>query len=52
VDAFESIFADAPHYRIGAVMDQPFLRVEGAGGLVVNATLENLRAAWKAPLAW
>ena len=50
--AFEAVMTGSPLYRIGAVTAEPVLRVECPGGGRVDAPVAELKAAWKAPLAW
>jgi phosphoribosylformylglycinamidine synthase len=49
--AFETALGRAPYARIGRVIAEPFLRVLGAGGVVLAAEVDVLRNRWRAPLA-
>ncbi|MCS7200201.1 MAG: AIR synthase-related protein [Caldimicrobium sp.] len=49
---FESLFQGLPCYLIGETIEEPILRIRGfSGKIVVEATLEELKRAWKEPLA-
>jgi phosphoribosylformylglycinamidine synthase II len=51
---FEALFADLPATHLGSVVKHQRLSVrESTGGrLLIDASLSELRHAWKAPLAW
>lgn len=51
-EAFEGIMADTDIYRIGSVIDEPFLRLSGASGLRSEAPLALLKEAWQRTLRW
>ncbi|TWT76872.1 Phosphoribosylformylglycinamidine synthase subunit PurL [Posidoniimonas polymericola] len=38
--------------KVGVVTEDPKLTIESPGGAVVSAPLDQLKAAWKSPLAW
>ena len=48
--AFERVLARVPHSRIGRVLGEANLRVIGASGTVIDASLDILRRAWQSPL--
>ncbi|TGU72145.1 phosphoribosylformylglycinamidine synthase [Geomonas terrae] len=50
-EAFEKAMAGTAFAKIGAVTEEPALKVKGlSGGVVVNAANAELKAAWQAPL--
>jgi phosphoribosylformylglycinamidine synthase len=50
--AFEAVLTGSPIQRVGIVTAEPVLRIECPGGVHVEAPVAELKAAWKAPLAW
>lgn len=50
--AFEPLFRGLPCYCIGKVVETPQVRVRNGSRVRVNASLAQLEAAWKRPLAW
>jgi phosphoribosylformylglycinamidine synthase len=49
-DEFEKIFDNIPHAFIGKVSDGKVLSIKGKDGeILINQSVENLKAAWKAP---
>jgi len=46
------IFSGLPLSELGRVTAEPRLRVRGGRGVRIDLTLDDLRAAWRAPLAW
>ena len=53
VDAFEKAMSGVAFAEIGRTNDTDTLTVKGLnGGSVVSEKLEDLKAAWKEPLAW
>ena len=53
-ESFEALLAGLPHALIGQVVESKRLRVVTAAGAtaVIEASLDTLEAAWKAPLDW
>ncbi|MBC7352517.1 MAG: phosphoribosylformylglycinamidine synthase subunit PurL [Thermogutta sp.] len=50
--AFEGLFAGLPVARLGMVVEKPHLVVRWKGKTLIDAAIENLKRAWKQPLAW
>jgi len=51
--AVRELFAGCPLVELGAVCSEPRLTIRGmTGSTVVDLGLAEMRAAWKAPLAW
>ncbi len=49
----QSCFNDLPLVELGEVVEGPQFTIKGqAGNSVIDASLEELRSAWKTPLAW
>ena len=51
-EAFEAVMADTGCLRLGVVTEAKQLVVKGAGGVVVDASLADLKEAWQAPLRY
>jgi phosphoribosylformylglycinamidine synthase len=49
---FEGSFEGLPIVRIGQVVDQPRLVIQGLQTVVIDATLEELKSSWQQPLDW
>ncbi|MFK7776959.1 MAG: phosphoribosylformylglycinamidine synthase subunit PurL [Gimesia sp.] len=53
IKELESCFKDLPLVEIGSVVSSRELTVKGqASSTVINASLDELKSAWKSPLAW
>ncbi|ASV72789.1 Phosphoribosylformylglycinamidine synthase, PurS subunit [Thermogutta terrifontis] len=50
--AFEGLFAGLPIARLGTVQEKPHLVVKWRGQTLIDTAVENLKRAWKQPLAW
>jgi len=50
--AFEAVMTGSPLQRVGTVTADPVLRIECPGDVHIEAPIAELKAAWKAPLAW
>ena len=50
-DAFEQILGDLPHARIGSVVDNATLRIDGAES-TIEADIDSLKQTWQKPLDW
>ena len=51
-DAFESVFAGLPVYRVGEVRADDAFHMTGTGGLQLSVPIAELRTAWKSPMQW
>ena len=53
IGELQSYFNDLPLVEIGEVISRNQFTVKGqAGSTVIDASLDELKAAWKTPLAW
>jgi phosphoribosylformylglycinamidine synthase len=50
--AFESRLAQVPCRPLGRIIDEPRLVIASAGRTLIDAPIDELKRAWKAPLAW
>jgi phosphoribosylformylglycinamidine synthase len=50
-DAFRKALGRVPHALVGRVTDNALLRVAGAGGTLIEASVADLKVRWQAPLA-
>ncbi len=50
--AFEKALSGTAFACVGEVTEEPFLRLESQGKVVLNEPLEQLKKAWIQPLAW
>jgi phosphoribosylformylglycinamidine synthase len=48
--ALEKTLRQAPHARIGRVLDLPRIRVRSGERVVIDASIDTLRSRWQAPL--
>ncbi len=49
---FEKTLSDSAVLKLGAVIQEPTLKLVGRAGAAVNAPLAELKEAWQAPLRW
>ena len=49
-EAFERFVRRVPHAKIGQVIADPRIRVDGADGVAIDADIHALRRMWQAPL--
>ncbi|WP_425400623.1 phosphoribosylformylglycinamidine synthase subunit PurL [Aeoliella sp.] len=51
-DKFEAAMANTPCVKLGATSSDPRVTITAGGTNFVDADIEELKAAWKSPLAW
>ncbi|HCO25644.1 MAG TPA: hypothetical protein DIT97_22445, partial [Gimesia maris] len=53
IDALYECFGELPLVEIGEVIGTRQFTIKGTnGGIAISASLDELKAAWKTPLAW
>ncbi len=50
--AFESVLAGSSFMRLGSVIAEPRLTIDGADGARIDVSLQDLKEAWQRPLRW
>jgi len=51
-DAFEAMLIEVPCVAIGEVVDGRMLRIDDDSTVVIEADIDELKEAWRKPLAW